>query len=262
MSVKRVIACLDVNDGRVVKGVNFVDLVDAGDPVESARAYQAQGADEIVFLDITATTEGRATTVDMAAEVAAVVDVPFTVGGGFRSVDDVRRMLEAGADKCGINSAAVGNPALIDDLVAEFGGERIVSAIDAKAIPDEPGTWEVVIAGGQKSTGIDVVDWACEMERRGVGSILLTSLDKDGTKDGFDTEMTRAVSDAVSIPVIASGGVGSLQDFADGITEGGADAVLAASVFHFGTFTIREVKEYMAEQGIEVALLPGWGAEE
>lgn len=253
MLCKRIIPCLDVHDGRVVKGVNFVNLTDAGDPVELARAYDAAGADEVVFLDITATSDDRATTIDLAARAAAELRIPYTVGGGFRSVADMRTMVAAGADKVSVNSAAVANPQLISDAASAFGSQAIICAIDAKHTG--PGDrWEVFVAGGRKATGIDVVAWAEEVARRGAGEILLTSMDRDGTQEGFDLALTRAVARAVPIPVIASGGVGTLEHFAEGIIEGEADAVLAASVFHFGTFSIREVKEYLAAQGIPVRL--------
>ena len=258
MLTKRVIPCLDVKDGRVVKGVNFVDLRDAGDPVELAAAYDAEGADEVVFLDITATSDDRATTVDMAARAAGELAIPYTVGGGFRDLAGMRRMVAAGADKVSLNSASVRNPELITMAAHAFGSQAVVVAIDAKRV-GEPGTpgadrWEVFTAGGRNATGLDAVGWAEEAARRGAGEILLTSMDRDGTKAGFDLALTRAVARAVPIPVIASGGVGTLEHFAQGIIEGEADAVLAASVFHFGTFSIRQVKEYMASQGIPVRL--------
>lgn len=258
MLSKRVIPCLDVKDGRVVKGVNFTSLRDAGDPVELAAAYDREGADEVVFLDITATSDNRATTVDMAARAARELAIPYAVGGGFRSVGDMRAMVAAGADKVSVNSAAVADPSLITRAAAAFGSQAVVCAIDAKRVgaPGAPGAdrWEVFVAGGRKATGLDAIDWAREAERRGAGEILLTSMDRDGTKEGFDVALTRAVARAVGIPVIASGGVGSLEHFAQGVIEGEADAVLAASVFHFGTFSIRQVKEYMAAQGIPVRL--------
>ena len=260
MLTKRVIPCLDVHDGRVVKGVNFVDLRDAGDPVELARKYDHEGADEIVFLDITATSDDRATTIDLAGRAAAELRIPYTVGGGFRDVAGCRTMIAAGADKVSLNSAAVRDPSLITAAATAFGSQAVICAIDAKRVGRED-RWEVylaggrvAIAGGRVATGIDAVAWAEEAARRGAGEILLTSMDRDGTKDGFDLALTRAVSRAVPIPVIASGGVGTLEHFAEGILEGEADAVLAASVFHFGTFTIRQVKEYMASQGIPVRL--------
>lgn len=255
---KRIIPCLDVKDGRVVKGVNFVSLRDAGDPVELAAAYDREGADEVVFLDITATSDDRATTIDMAAHAADELSIPYTVGGGFRDVAGMRAMVAAGADKVSLNSAAIKDPSLITKAAAAFGSQAVICAIDAKRIgvPGSPGAdrWEVYVAGGRKATGIDAVEWARKAARRGAGEILLTSMDRDGTKEGFDLALTRAVARAVSIPVIASGGVGTLEHFAEGIIEGEADAVLAASVFHFGTFSIRQVKEYMAAQGIPVRL--------
>ena len=258
MLTKRVIPCLDVKDGRVVKGVNFVQLRDAGDPVELAAAYDREGADEVVFLDITATSDNRATTIDMAARAAGELSIPYCVGGGFRDLAGMRQMVAAGADKVSVNSAAVKNPALITQAAAAFGSQAVICAIDAKRVgrPGVPGAdkWEVYVAGGRTPTGIDAVEWAAEAARRGAGEILLTSMDRDGTKIGFDLALTRAVARAVPIPVIASGGVGTLEHFAEGIIEGEADAVLAASVFHFGTFSVRQVKEYMASQGIPVRL--------
>jgi cyclase len=253
MLTKRVIPCLDVKDGRVVKGVNFVGLRDAGDPVELAAAYDREGADEVVFLDITATSDDRDTTVELASRAAEEVRIPYCVGGGMRTVADMRRMIAAGADKVSVNSAAVRDPSLITSAADAFGSQAVVVAIDARHVG--PGDkWEVYTAGGRTPTGIDAVEWAEEAARRGAGEILLTSMDRDGTKDGFDIPLTRAVARAVSIPVIASGGVGCLEHFAEGIVDGEADAVLAASVFHFGTYTIRQVKEYMASQGIAVRL--------
>ena len=246
MLTKRVIPCLDVHDGRVVKGVNFVDLRDAGDPVELARKYDHEGADEVVFLDITATSDDRATTIDLASRAAAELRIPYTVGGGFRDVAGCRTMIAAGADKVSINSAAVRDPSLITAAATAFGSQAVICAIDAKRVGRED-RWEVYLAGGRQATGIDAVAWAEEAARRGAGEILLTSMDRD-------LALTRAVARAVPIPVIASGGVGTLEHFAEGILEGEADAVLAASVFHFGTFTIRQVKEYMASQGIPVRL--------
>ena len=253
MLAKRVIPCLDVHDGRVVKGVNFVDLVDAGDPVELARAYDAEGADEVVFLDITATSDKRATTVELASHASAELRIPYAVGGGFRDVEGMRRMVAAGADKVSVNSAAVLDPSLLTRAAAAFGSQAVVCAIDAKR-QGKADKWEVYLAGGRKATGIDAVEWAQEAVRRGAGEILLTSMDRDGTKEGFDLALTRQVARSVSVPVIASGGVGALEHFAEGIIEGEADAVLAASVFHFGTFSIRQVKEYLASQGIPVRL--------
>lgn len=254
MLTKRIIPCLDVKDGRVVKGVNFVDLVDAGDPVELAAAYDRAGADEVVFLDITATHEQRKTTIDMAARASEELHIPYTVGGGFRSIDAMRTMIAAGADKVSLNSAALHDPTLITVAAEAFGSQAVIVAIDAKQVPGDPNRWTAYIRGGREDTGIDAVGWAEEATRRGAGEILLTSMDCDGTKEGFDIPLTRTVSRAVDIPVIASGGVGTLDHFVEGIIEGEADAVLAASVFHFGTFTIRQVKEYMAKAGIPVRL--------
>ncbi len=253
---KRIIPCLDVDCGRVVKGVNFVGIRDAGDPVEVARRYNEQGADELTFLDITATHEGRATTVHTVEKIAAEVFIPLTVGGGIRTVDDIRRMLNAGADKVGINSAAVSNPDFVKEAADRFGAQCIVVAIDAKCAsgPDEPQRWEIFPHGGRRATGIDAVEWAQRMVANGAGELLLTSMDRDGTKAGFDLELTRAISDAVAVPVIASGGVGNLEHLADGILKGRADAVLAASIFHFGEYTGPEAKRFLAERGIEVRL--------
>ncbi len=252
MLSKRIIPCLDVTAGRVVKGVNFVELRDAGDPVEIAKRYDDQGADEITFLDITATSDERDLILHIIEDVASQVFIPLTVGGGVREVADVRRLLNAGADKVGMNSAAVANPDLVSDASAKYGSQCIVVAIDAKQT--QPGLWEVFTHGGRKNTGINAVSWAKEVAKRGAGEILLTSMDRDGTKNGFDLELTRAVSDAVSVPVIASGGVGNLQHLVDGITQGHADAVLAASIFHFGEYTVGQAKHLMAEQGIPVRL--------
>jgi imidazole glycerol-phosphate synthase subunit HisF len=246
---KRVIPCLDVDAGRVVKGVRFVDI---RDPVEIARRYDEQGADEITFLDITASSDERATMVHVVEAVAAQVFIPLTVGGGIRQVDDVRRMLMAGADKVGINSAAVRNPALVAEAAARFGSQCIVVAIDARAVPGESHRWEVYTHGGRRPTGLDAVTWAVRMAAAGAGEILLTSMDRDGTRDGYDVELTRAVADAVPIPVIASGGVGSLADLVAGVREGHADAVLAASIFHFGEYTVAQAKAALAAAGIEV----------
>ncbi len=253
---KRIIPCLDVDNGRVVKGVQFVDIRDAGDPIEIAKRYDEQGADEITFLDITATHHERDTMVHVVEAVASQVFIPLTVGGGIRTVDDIRRMLNAGADKVGINSAAVKNPDFVREASERFGSQCIVVAIDAKRVSAEGETprWEIFTHGGRKPTGIDAVEWAKKMVANGAGEILLTSMDRDGTKSGFDLALTRAVSEAVDVPVIASGGVGELQDLSDGITEGLADAVLAASIFHFGEHTVQEAKQQMASQGIEVRL--------
>lgn len=253
MLTKRVIPCLDVKGGRVVKGVNFTNLVDAGDPVELASVYDREGADEVVFLDITATADDRSTTIDLASHAAEELRIPYTVGGGFRDLEGMTRMVAAGADKVSVNSAAVRNPELISVASAALGSQAVICAIDAKRV-GRTDSWEVYVAGGRTATGIDAVAWAREAARRGAGEILLTSMDRDGTKEGFDLALTRTVSRAVPIPVIASGGVGSLEHFAEGIIEGEADAVLAASVFHFGTFSIRQVKEYLASQGIPVRL--------
>ena len=251
MLAKRIIPCLDVTGGRVVKGTNFVDLRDAGDPVEIARRYDEQGADELTFLDITATSDERDLILKVIEDVAAQVFIPLTVGGGVRKAEDVRRLLNAGADKVSINSAGVNNPDLIAETSSIYGSQAIVVAIDAKRRGD--GTWEVYTRGGRTPTGIDAVEWAKKVEKLGAGEILLTSMDGDGTKAGFDLELTRAVSDSVSIPVIASGGVGNLQHL-DGIVVGHADAVLAASIFHFGEYTIEEAKRYMQDRGIPVRL--------
>ncbi len=251
---KRIIPCLDVDKGRVVKGVQFVDIRDAGDPVEIARKYDEQGADEITFLDITASHEDRETTVHTVERMASEVFIPLTVGGGIRTVADIRRMLNAGADKVGINTAAVFNPDFVREAADRFGSQCIVVALDAKKVsgPNEADRWEIFTHGGRKPTGLDAVEWAVKMARYGAGEILLTSMDRDGTRNGFDLGVTRAISEAISIPVIASGGVGCLQHLVDGIVQGGADAVLAASIFHFGQHTIPEAKAFMANQGIEV----------
>ena len=254
MLTKRVIPCLDVKDGRVVKGVNFVGLRDAGDPVELASAYDREGADEVVFLDITATSDDRGTTVELASRAAEELHIPYTVGGGLRDVDSMRQMISVGADKVSVNSAAVRDPMLVSAAASAFGSQAVVCAIDARRVEGPRDRWEVYVAGGRTATGIDAVAWAEEVARRGAGEILLTSMDRDGTKVGFDLALTRTVARAVPIPVIASGGVGTLEHFAEGIIEGEADAVLAAGVFHFGTFSIRQVKEYMASQGIPVRL--------
>ncbi|WP_339936028.1 imidazole glycerol phosphate synthase subunit HisF [Undibacterium luofuense] len=250
---KRIIPCLDVTAGRVVKGVNFQELRDAGDPVEIARRYDQQGADEITFLDITASSDGRDLILPIIEAVASQVFIPLTVGGGVRAVEDVRRLLNAGADKVGMNTSAVTNPRLVADAAHKYGSQCIVVAIDAKQV--KPGKWEVYTHGGRNATGLDAVEWAQHMAELGAGEILLTSMDKDGTRSGFDLALTRAVSDAVPIPVIASGGVGGLQDLADGIRKGGADAVLAASIFHYGQHSVGEAKQFMADQGIPVRLI-------
>ncbi|MDF1873180.1 imidazole glycerol phosphate synthase subunit HisF [Vannielia sp.] len=248
----RIIPCLDVADGRVVKGVNFVDLVDAGDPVESARAYDAAGADELCFLDIHATHENRGTMYDLATRTAEQCFMPLTIGGGVRTHEDVRNLLLAGADKVSFNSAAVANPDVLTEAALRFGSQCIVCAIDAKTVA--PGRWEIFTHGGRRSTGIDAVDFAVTVAEKGAGEILLTSMDRDGTKAGFNLEMTRTIADAVPVPVIASGGVGTLDHLVEGVTEGHASAVLAASIFHFGTYTIGEAKAHMAEAGIPVRL--------
>ncbi len=249
---KRIIPCLDVTAGRVVKGTNFVNLRDAGDPIEIARRYDDQGADELTFLDITASSDDRDIILHIIEAVAAQVFIPLTVGGGVRQVSDVRRLLNAGADKVSMNTAAVQNPQLVADASARHGNQCIVVAIDAKQT--SPGKWEVFTHGGRKNTGLDAVEWAKEVERLGAGEILLTSMDRDGTKIGFNLPLTRAVSDAIDIPVIASGGVGNLDHLVAGVLEGHADAVLAASIFHFGEYTVRQAKEYMAKHGIEMRL--------
>ncbi len=251
MLAKRIIPCLDVNAGRVVKGVNFVGLRDAGDPVEIARRYDKEGADEITFLDITASSDQRGLILDIIERVAEEVFIPLTVGGGVREVKDVRRLLNAGADKVSINTAAILNPQLISDAANHYGSQCIVVAIDAKRVGDR---WQVFTHGGRNATGLDAIEWAQEMANMGAGEILLTSMDRDGTKIGFDLELTLAVSQAVSVPVIASGGVGNLQHLAEGITHGGADAVLAASIFHYGEYTIKMAKQFLQRKGIEVRL--------
>jgi cyclase len=247
---KRIIPCLDVDNGRVVKGVKFVEIRDAGDPVEIARRYDEQGADEITFLDITASSDNRETMVHVVEAMASEVFIPLTVGGGIRKVEDVRRMLNAGADKVAINTAAVSRPEFVKEASDHFGSQCIVVAIDAKQVG--PDRWEVFTHGGRKATGLDALAWARKMTEYGAGEILLTSMDRDGTKDGFDLKLTRAVCDAVSIPVIASGGVGNLDHLVEGITRGHADAVLAASIFHFGEYTVAQAKQRMAEAGIEI----------
>jgi len=249
---KRIIPCLDVHAGRVVKGVKFVELRDAGDPVEIARRYNEAGADELTFLDITASSDARETIVDVISRVADEVFIPLTVGGGVRRVEDVRKLLNAGADKVSINTSAVENPALVEESARRFGSQAIVVAIDARG--REGGGWEVYTHGGRRATGKDVVAWAREMTSRGAGEILLTSMDRDGTRSGFDCDLTRAVSEAVPVPVIASGGVGSLEHLAEGIEKGKADAVLAASIFHFGEFTVPQAKQFLAARGIEMRL--------
>jgi len=253
---KRIIPCLDVENGRVVKGVNFVDIRDAGDPVEISMRYNEQGADEITFLDITASHEGRETTVHTVEQIAENVFIPLTVGGGIRSVEDIRAMLNAGADKVSINTAAIHDPELVRRSSERFGSQCIVVAIDAKRVADVDGEprWEIFTHGGRRPTGIDAVAWARRMAELGAGEILLTSMDRDGTRNGFELGVTRAITDAVEIPVIASGGVGNLEHLVEGILLGGADAVLAASIFHFGEYTVPEAKAYMAERGIEVRL--------
>ncbi len=253
---KRIIPCLDVDNGRVVKGVKFVDIRDAGDPVEVARRYDREGADEITFLDITATYHNRDTIVHVVEQVASEVFIPLTVGGGIRALDDIRRMLNAGADKVGINSAAVFRPEFVKEAAEKFGSQCIVVAIDAKKVSsdNEPNRWEIFTHGGRKGTGIDAIEWAKKMVDFGAGEILLTSMDRDGTKVGFDLELTRAVSEAVSVPVIASGGVGNLDHLADGVIKGKADAVLAASIFHFAEYSVEEAKLHMQARGIEVRL--------
>lgn len=254
---KRIIPCLDIKDGRVVKGVNFVSLRDAGDPVEIARSYNEQGADELVFLDITASVENRDLILHIVEKVASQVFIPLTVGGGVRKAEDVRRLLNAGADKVSINTSAVLNPALIKESADHYGAQCIVIAIDARQMPDTPPEsprWEVFTHGGRKPAGIDVIEWAQKVESLGAGEILLTSMDRDGTRSGFDLALTRAISDAVDLPVIASGGVGNLDHLVDGILQGHADAVLAASIFHYGEFSIRQAKEYLLSHDIEVRL--------
>jgi cyclase len=254
MLTKRVIPCLDVKDGRVVKGINFVNLRDAGDPVELAANYDIEGADEVIFLDITATHEGRETTIKMAARASEELHIPYAVGGGFTDIGNIRTMIAAGADKVSLNSAAFRTPELLTHAASLFGSQAILCAIDAKRVKAAGDKWTVYLNGGRIDTGMDAIAWAAEACKRGAGEILLTSMDCDGSKDGFDLALTRTVARAVNIPVIASGGVGNLEHFAEGVIEGEADAVLAASVFHFGELTIREVKEYMAKQGIAVRL--------
>ncbi len=253
MHTKRIIPCLDVNGGRVVKGVNFVDLKDAGDPVEIGRAYDRAGADELVFLDITASSDARQTVVDMVRKVAETVFIPFTVGGGIRTVEDFRVILREGADKVSINSAAINTPELISQAAEKFGSQCVVVAIDAKRRPDGSG-WNIYKNGGRIDVGTDALEWAEKVEKLGAGEILLTSMDRDGTKAGYDLELTRTIADAVSIPVIASGGAGTLEDFYEALTIGGADAALAASLFHYKELEIREVKEYLRKRGVSVRL--------
>jgi len=254
MLAKRIIPCLDLDQGRVVKGVRFVDIVDAGDPVEQARFYDAAGADELVFLDITATHEQRGIMHDVVRRAADQVFIPLTVGGGLRTLEDMRAMLHAGADKVSLNSAAIRNPELITQGAESFGAQCIVVAIDAKRVGTDPLRWEVFVHGGRKSTGIDALEWAKEAEQRGAGELLVTSMDRDGTKDGYDVELLAALDDAVSIPIIASGGAGTLDHLADGLTAGKADAVLAASIFHFREYTVAEAKAHLDAQGIAVRL--------
>lgn len=253
---KRIIPCLDVDNGRVVKGVKFVDIRDAGNPVEVARRYNEEGADEITFLDITASSDDRETIVHVVEQVASEVFIPLTVGGGIRKVEDVRRMLNAGADKVAINTAAVFNPEFVQEATDKFGSQCIVVAIDAKKVSaeGEPMRWEIFTHGGRKPTGIDAIEWAKKMANYGAGEILLTSMDRDGTKIGFDNDLNRAVSEAVSVPLIASGGVGNLQHLVDGVKQGAADAVLAASIFHFAEYSVGQAKQFMADQGVEVRL--------
>lgn len=252
MLARRIIPCLDVKDGRVVKGINFVQLRDAGDPVEAARAYDDQGADEITFLDITASHEKRDIIIDVVARTAEEVFIPLTVGGGVRTLDDIRKLLRAGADKVSLNTSAVNNPPFVDEAAHEFGSQCIVVAIDAKQ--SGPGKWQVFTHGGRTPTGKDAIEWAREVEARGAGEILLTSMDRDGTQIGYDIPLTRAIVDSVTIPVIASGGVGTLEHMREGLDQGGADAVLAASIFHFGTYSIQQAKEYLKERGIPVRI--------
>jgi cyclase len=251
---KRIIPCLDVTDGRVVKGVNFVALRDAGDPVEIARRYDEQGADELTFLDITASSDNRGLLLGIVEQVASQVFIPLTVGGGVREIGDVRRLLNAGADKVSINTAAVQNPQLVEDAAGRFGSQCIVVAVDAKRVPGVASRWEVFTHGGRRPAGLDAIEWGRRMQAAGAGEILLTSMDRDGTRAGFDLEITRAFSEALDIPIIASGGVGGLQDLVDGVLVGKADAVLAASVFHYGELTVQQAKRFMAQHGIEVRL--------
>ena len=256
MLAKRIIPCLDIDKGRVVKGVNFVNLIDAGDPVEIARAYDKIGADEIVFLDITASSDGRKTAVDILNQSSEQDFIPLTVGGGIRSVEDFRELLAAGADKIAVNSAAIRTPRLITDAALKFGSQCVVLAVDAKS--NGKGSWDVYLNGGRVNTGLDAIDWIREAEKLGAGEVLLTSMDRDGTKAGYDVELTRRAAEAVNIPVIASGGAGKMQDFADVLTEGKADAALAASLFHFSQIDMRELKEFLAKQGIPIRRIQSW----
>lgn len=249
---KRIIPCLDVTDGRVVKGVNFLELRDAGDPVEIAQRYNDQGADELTFLDITASSDNRDLILHIIERVAEQIFIPLTVGGGVRKIEDVRRLLNAGADKVSINTTAVVNPQVVEDAAGRFGSQCIVVAIDAKKVDNQPFEWEVFTHGGRNPTGLDAVKWAQKMVNLGAGELLVTSMDRDGTKIGFNNPLNKAISEAVDVPLIASGGVGNLQHLVDGVTVGGADAVLAASIFHYGEFTVRQAKDYMREHGIEV----------
>ncbi len=260
MLMRRIIPCFDVHNGRVVKGVSFVELRDAGDPVELAKLYDREGADELVFLDITASSDDRATVYDMVAATADQVFIPFTVGGGIRAASDMKVMLELGADKVSINSSAVATPDLINEGAYRFGSQCIVVAIDARAVPGKPGSWEVYTHGGRKATGMDAVEWAREATRRGAGELLVTSMDTDGHKSGYDIAMLRAISEAVTVPVVASGGAGGPEHMVEALTAGKADAVLAASIFHFGTYSIRAVKEHLAAAGIPVRLETDRGA--
>lgn len=257
MLMRRIIPCFDVDRGRVVKGVSFVELRDAGDPVELARIYDQEGADELVFLDITASSDDRSTVYDMVAKTAEQVFIPFTVGGGIRSVSDMKIMLELGAEKVSINTTAISNPDLINEGAYRFGSQCVVVAIDARRVPGAPGRWEVFTHGGRNPTGLDAVEWAKEAVSRGAGELLVTSMDTDGHQKGYDNKMLRAISDAVTVPIIASGGAGGPAHMAEALTDGGADAVLAASIFHFGTYSIRQVKEYLAGVGIPVRLQSG-----
>ncbi len=254
MLAKRIIPCLDVTNGRVVKGINFLELKDAGDPVEIAKRYDDQGADEITFLDITASSDNRDLILHIIEDVASQVFIPLTVGGGIRTVEDVRRLLNAGADKVSINTSAILNPQLVVDAASRYGSQCIVVAIDAKRVGSEPNRWEVFSHGGRNQTGLDAIQWAKKMVAYGAGELLVTSMDRDGTKIGFDNELNRAISDSVDVPIIASGGVGNLQHLVDGIEQGGADAVLAASIFHFGEYSVKQAKQFMFQRGIEVRL--------